>query len=108
MRVAICVVALSLGVSLGAVQMNSADDPDALYAHREDVPNAARAADLWEKTASTRYESAWKLARACYFLGSRGPADARRQQFERGVTAGEGAVRLDSSQPEGHFWLAVD
>jgi tetratricopeptide (TPR) repeat protein len=102
------VAALSLAASMAAMQTGSPDDPDALYARREDISSATRAADLWERNASSSYEAAWKLARACYWLGSRGPADLRRQQFERGVTAGENAVRLGSDRPEGHFWLAVD
>ncbi len=91
-----------------AMQAGSPEDPDALYARREDLTSATRAADLWEQSAPTSYDAAWKLARACYWLGSRGPADLRRRQFERGVAAGENAVRLGSDRPEGHFWLAVD
>ena len=37
-----------------------------------------------------------------------GPLPARRTALERGVVAGDDAIRLDSNQPEGHFWLAAD
>jgi len=84
------------------------DDPDALYRDRENPASAERAADLWATRADTDFESAWKLARACYWLGTHGPKDARRDALERGVKAGESAVRLAPDRPDGHFWLAAD
>jgi tetratricopeptide (TPR) repeat protein len=102
------VATLSIFGMTTATQTSVPDDPDALYAMREDWGSATRSADLWEQHASTNYEAAWKLARACYWLSSHGPDDGRRRQLERGVSAGENAVRLGSDQPEGHFWLAVD
>jgi tetratricopeptide (TPR) repeat protein len=106
-----CIVtaaALSICGATSATQAGLPDDPDALYAMREDWASATRAADLWEQHVSTSYEAAWKLARDCYWLSSHGPADGRRRHLERGVSAGENAVRLSPDQPEGHFWLAVD
>jgi tetratricopeptide (TPR) repeat protein len=106
-----CVAAaatLSICGTTAAAQTSLPDDPDALYAMRQDWASATRAADLWEQHASTSYEAAWKLARVCYWLSSHGPTDGRRRQLERGVSAGENAVRLLPDQPEGHFWLSVD
>jgi tetratricopeptide (TPR) repeat protein len=57
---------------------------------------------------STDFDSAWKLARACYWIGTHGPREARRAALERGVKAGESAVRLAPTRPEGHFWMAAD
>ena len=85
----------------------SADNPDALYRSRENRESATRAADLWEADASTSFQSAWKLARVCYWLGTHGPHEGRRPALERGVKAGENAVRLAAGQAEGHFWLAA-
>ena len=84
------------------------EDPDELYRHREDLPSAVRAADLWAGRAATDFEAAWKLARACYWLGTRGSAGGRRTVLERGVRAGGHATRLAPGQPEGHFWLAAN
>jgi tetratricopeptide (TPR) repeat protein len=84
------------------------DNPDALYRNRENLQSAQRAADLWEARASTDFDAAWKLARACYWLGTHGPKEARRAALERGVKAGESAVRLSPNRPEGHFWMATD
>src|SRR5262249_9098606 len=54
------------------------------------------------------FESAWKLARACYWLGRHLPAAEQRAALERGVLAGEAAIRLDARRPGGHFWLGAD
>jgi hypothetical protein len=84
------------------------DHPDELYRRREDLTNAKRAAALWSATATTDFEAAWKLARAAYWLGAHAPESERRAALERGVSAGESAVRLRPDRPEGHFWLAAD
>jgi tetratricopeptide (TPR) repeat protein len=86
-------------------------DPDKLYADREQLSSARQAADIWEArlTANPKdFESAWKLARAAYWLGGHVPADERRQQFERGIKAATTATQLEPNKPEGHFWLAAD
>jgi hypothetical protein len=84
------------------------DDPDELYRRREDLASAQRAAALWEATSESDFDAAWKLARACYWIGSHGPQAERRAALERGVSAGETAARLGPGRPEGHFWLAAD
>jgi tetratricopeptide (TPR) repeat protein len=86
-------------------------DPDLLYANRGQLLSVRQAADLWEArlTANARdFESAWKLARACYWLGGHVPADEQRQQYERGIKAATRAVELEPERPEGHFWMAAD
>jgi tetratricopeptide (TPR) repeat protein len=84
------------------------NNPDALYRQREDISRAVRAADLWAARSATDFESAWKLARASYWLGRHLPAADQRAALERGVAAGEAAIRLDARRPEGHYWLAAD
>ncbi len=83
----------------------SPNDPDALYRQRAHRPNAQAAADIWDASAATDFTAAWKLARACYWLGTHGAEAARRDALERGVRAGEVAVRLAAERPEGHFWI---
>ena len=59
-----------------------AKDPDLLYAGRDQLANARQAADIWEARLSANsrdFDSAWKLARACYWLGGHVPADEQRQ-----------------------------
>ncbi|MBI2188467.1 MAG: hypothetical protein HYU37_15310 [Acidobacteria bacterium] len=87
------------------------DNPDALYANRTDLASAERAAALWEARLArdTRdVEAAWKLARACYWLGGHVPRADQRRQYERGVDAGRRAAVLEPQRPDGHFWMAAN
>ena len=90
------------------VQSGISGDPDELYRRREDLASAARAADVWAQRSTTDFGAAWKLARACYWLGMHEPEQNRRGTLERGVRAGENAIRLARERPEGHFWLAAN
>jgi tetratricopeptide (TPR) repeat protein len=86
-------------------------DPDHLYADRAQLDLAVEAAMIWERRlagGSVDFEAAWKLARACYWLGGHVPVSERRRQYERGIDAGKRAVNIDSARPEGHFWLAAN
>jgi tetratricopeptide (TPR) repeat protein len=108
MRVWVFVAVLVLTAS---VRAQEAVDPDRLYADRAQLASAAQAARIWETrlTKDPRdFESAWKLARACYWLGGHVAADDRRTQFERGIEAANKAVALQPNRAEGHFWLAAD
>jgi tetratricopeptide (TPR) repeat protein len=98
----------SLVIAAVTAQTHVNIDPDALYRGREDLVSAARAADLWAQRSNADFEAAWKLARACYWLGTHQPEQYRRSTLERGVAAGESAIRLANNRPEGHFWLAAD
>jgi len=56
-------------------------DPDALYARRENVTFAQQAAAIWQSRLQKNpndFESAWKLARATYWIGTQGQAPDRR------------------------------
>ena len=85
-------------------------DPDLLYRERATIARAREAAQIWESRmkADTRdFESAWKFARATYWLGQHDAADTRRNWLERGVTAARSAASLRPRRPEGHFWAAA-
>ena len=89
----------------------TARDPDRLYADREHLQSALDAAAVWESRVKTNpkdFESAWKLARTCYWLGGHVAEDARRAQYERGIEAGRQASVLQSARPEGYFWMAAN
>jgi TRAP transporter TatT component family protein len=88
-----------------------AADPDALYAQRESLPQAAQAEALWAERLARDprdFESAWKLARARYWLGGRPAEAARKARLEEGIAAGRAAVALQPDRPEGHFWIAAN
>ena len=86
-------------------------EADRLYSDRANLASARRATDLWGAaiTADPRdFDSAWKLARAEYWLGGHGPDVERRKDLERGIDAGRKAVAIHPDRPEGHFWIAAN
>ena len=88
------------------------EDPDASYRDRETLASATRAAAIWNErlTADPKdFESAWKLARAQYWLGTNGvPERDRKAALEAGMAAGRKAIAIDPSRPDGHFWMAAN
>jgi tetratricopeptide (TPR) repeat protein len=89
-----------------------AEDPDVLYRGRTDLAKARHAAAIWDaRVIANRkdFESAWKLARVMYWLGSREADEKkRRAALEIGITAGRLASTLQPARPEGHFWTAAN
>jgi len=103
-----CLTSLLLALVLGAGQ---ADDPDALYKNREDLASAKRAEGIWADRLArdaNDFESAWKLARLRYWLGSHVPEKERKATLEAGIEAGRAAARIAPDKPEGHFWIAAN
>ena len=97
--------------SLIAPTQNDTTDPDALYGKRDNVALAQQAAAIWQARLQKNpndFESAWKLARGAYWIGTHGPPADRRPALEQGITAGRAATRIAPSRPEGHMWLAAD
>ena len=88
-----------------------APDPDALYANRDDLASARQSVTIWVERLQRDpkdFESAWKLARARYWLGGHGPQADRRAALEAGIAAGRTATALQPNRPEGHFWIAAN
>jgi hypothetical protein len=89
------------------------EDPDALYRNREQPASAVAAERIWSDRVAADprdFESAWKLARARYWLGTNGPAqsDERKRILERGIEAGRLAAAASPDAPDGHFWIAAN
>ena len=55
-----------------------------------------------------KFDTAWKLARVDYWLGGHAPEPERRGFLENGIRAGESAVALQPTRPEGHFWIGAN
>ena len=74
------------------------------------MASARQAADLWAARAAPGkdFDSSWKLARACYWIGTHGDEAERRAALERGITAAEQAIAINGAKPEGHFWQAAN
>src|SRR5688572_14049493 len=110
MWTAVVIIVTGLSAS-GAQDAGNTPDPDRLYEDREHLRSAMDAAAVWEsrlKSNPKDFESAWKLARACYWLGGHVAEHARRAQYERGIEAGRQASVLQSKRPEGYFWMAAN
>jgi Flp pilus assembly protein TadD len=106
-RIATRVVAISQRTGGAA----SSSEADALYAMREDLPDALAAAAFWAQRLAkdeADFEAAWKLARACYWLGSHVPEAERRARFEQGIEAARRAAAAQPNRPDGHFWMAAN
>lgn len=87
------------------------DDPDALYRQRENLARAQAAESIWAARLAKDardFESAWKLARARYWLGGHAGEKARKAYLEAGIAAARSAVAIAPGRPEGHFWLAAN
>ena len=92
-------------------QRSEGGDPDALYAKREDIAAAREAVSIWQSRLQQNpkdYESAWRLARAQYWLGGHAPDAERKAALEGGITAARSAIALEANKAEGHMWLAAN
>ncbi|MGD9904747.1 MAG: TRAP transporter TatT component family protein [Vicinamibacterales bacterium] len=113
--IAVSYLALVGGPGAGIAWLDAArvqDDPDRLYRDREQPASALAAERIWtERLAAdgSDFESAWKLARARYWLGTNGPLPAarRKQWLERGIAAARLAAAADPRSPAGPFWMAA-
>ena len=88
-----------------------AADPDALYKQRENIAMAQQAEGVWADRLAKNakdFESAWKLARARYWLGGHADEARRKGHLEGGIAAGRAAVAIAPDKPEGHFWIAAN
>ena len=107
-RLEVCSFAVVL---LFRLAIAGAQDADALYAQRAIPARAVEAAEIWRAQLKERpddFESAWKLARATYWLGGTGAENVRRRWLEEGVAAGRTASESRPDRPEGHFWMAAN
>jgi tetratricopeptide (TPR) repeat protein len=90
----------------------TADDPDGLYNDRENLASARKAADIWASRLQANpkdFDSAVKLAKARYWLGTNGLPEAdRKAALEAGIAAARSAIAIDAKRPDGHFWLAAN
>lgn len=88
-----------------------AADPDALYRQRETIASAQQAEGIWNDRLgkdAKDFESAWKLARARYWLGTHADETKRKAFLEAGIAAGRTAVAINPNRPNGHFWIAAN
>ena len=90
-----------------------ATDPDRLYDQRRTERDVRDALAIWQTRGRLRpddAESAWKEARAWYWLGAHGSGDmpSRIAAFGAGAAAARRAAAAAPAAPEGTFWLAAN
>ena len=88
-----------------------AEDPEALYKERETIAKAQQAEQIWADRLAKDpkdFVSAWKLAKARYWLGTHAEEKSRKPYLEAGIAAGRAAIAAASDKPEGHFWVAAN
>jgi tetratricopeptide (TPR) repeat protein len=103
-------IALYLLLALTGFGAQTAD-PDALYKQRENIASAQQAEAIWTERLARNprdFESAWKLARARYWLGGHAEERTRKAYLEAGIAAARTAASLAPDKPEGHFWIAAN
>ncbi|HEY3884771.1 MAG TPA: TRAP transporter TatT component family protein [Vicinamibacterales bacterium] len=82
-----------------------------MYAHRENLSSARAAERIWADRLARNpedFDSAWKLARARYWLGQHAPEQERKASLEAGIDAARAAIRIAPNKAEGHFWVAAN
>src|SRR6187431_951425 len=70
-----CILVLYISI-LGQPVLAQTPDADALYADRANLASAREAARLYEadlERHAAAFDTAWKLARVCYWLGGHAP-----------------------------------
>lgn len=105
------VLLLTTGLFVPAGGLAADPDPEALYQQRADLARARQALSIWEarlKANPRDFESAWKIARATYWIGPHEERDAGRRTLERGVTAGKQATSIAPDRADGYFWTAAN
>lgn len=87
-------------------------EADALYAQRVDLVKVRQAIVALRQAQaddSANYDLAWRLSKFNYYLGAHSDnATEQDKAFHEGLAAGNAAVRLQGSKPEGHFWLGAN
>jgi len=85
---------------------------DRLYDGREDMAKARVAVAALRQAVTAdygNYEAAWKLSRACFYVGDHTENDTEAaDMFRNGIDSGKAAVKLQGGKPEGHFWLGAN
>ncbi len=85
---------------------------DQLYEAREDMARARVAVAALRQAVTAdygSYEAAWKLSRACFYVGDHTDNGTESDEmFQAGIEAGKVAVKLQPDKPEGHFWLGAN
>lgn len=85
---------------------------DKLWSQRADLDRIREGIMLLRhaRTSDTaNYETAWRLARFAYYLGTHATDEGERDTaFREGIAAGQVAVQIAPDKADGHFWLGAN
>jgi hypothetical protein len=91
---------------------NRVTQAEALYAKRDNLDRVREGIRLLQQARtsdSSNFDTAWRLAKYCYYLGAHTPDEKEREStFRVGEDAGRAAVKQQPNRPEGHFWLGAN
>jgi tetratricopeptide (TPR) repeat protein len=83
---------------------------EAHYHLREQESELLKAIRMYQQVLDidpTKYEAAWKLAKAYWYQGNFS-AGNKLPFFEKGIEAARKAVEIAPDRCEGHFWLGIN
>ena len=83
---------------------------EAHYHLREQESELLKAIETYQQVLDidpTKYEAAWRLAKAYWYRGNFSSGD-KLPFFEKGIEAGRNAVQIAPDRCEGHFWLGIN
>jgi len=87
-------------------------EADQLYTGRGDLTQVRRGIVALRQAQAadpTNYELAWRLAKFNYYVGAHSSdSNERDKAFRDGIEAGKLAVKVQDSNPVGHFWLGAN
>jgi tetratricopeptide (TPR) repeat protein len=81
-----------------------------LARNRTDMAMYREAINCYEQSFATapREDTAVRLGKCYYWLGSHSPADAQTELFQKGIDWSKKAIELNPKNAGGHFWLGVN
>lgn len=82
----------------------------AAYDQRADLAQARQAVQFYEQALAAdpaSEETAWRLARALYWVGNHSSGEAQLQALEKAVESAQKAIALNPKSLPGHYWLGV-
>ncbi len=101
-----------LPVTARALQPNTLERADSLFAARDNGDSLKQATSLMEQLTThepANYEAWWRLARLRYYLADREKDSSKKSKMlQAGIDAARKAVALDDKRVEAHFWFAAN
>jgi len=111
--VAICLAVLVASTGISVAQDVSAlmAKAEALWSQRKDPAKLQEYMSIHEQVLAqdpVSVEALWKLAMACWWMGTHSPQDQKLAIFEKGMEYAKKAALLSDGCAPCHYWLGVN